>query len=62
MEEAKTETAKLEKIAQMMFDHKMDNLSKEEQALFAINPTDLPFVFVSLDRIKNQVSYPELHF
>ena len=39
-----------------MFDHKMDNLSRDEQALFAINPTDLPFVFISLDRIKNQVS------
>jgi len=46
----------LEKIAQMMFDRKMDNLSKDEQALFAINPTDLPFVFISLDKIKNQVS------
>ena len=57
MDEAKAEKAKLEKIAQMMFDHKMDNLSKEEQALFAINPTDLPFVFISLDKIKNQVSF-----
>ena len=53
---AKVEKQKLEKIAQMMFDRKMDNLSKEEQALFAISPSDLPFVFVTLDRIKNQVS------
>ena len=46
----------MEAIAQMMFDHKMDTLSRDEQRLFAINPTDLPYVFVSLDRIKNEVS------
>ena len=54
-QENKTEAKKLEQIAQMMFDHKMDNLSPTEQQLFAINPIDLPYVFISLDRIKNEV-------
>ena len=40
----------------MMFDHKMDNLTPSEQQLFALNPVDLPYVFITLDRIKNEVN------
>ena len=53
---AKIERAnKVNQIAKMMYDHKWDTLTAEEQKLFDLVPADLPSIFISLDRIRNEV-------
>lgn len=46
----------LEKIAKIMFEKKWDNLTKAEQEVLDVKPNELQHIFVTLDKLKNQVS------
>ena len=38
-----------------MHDLNKDSLTEEEQQNFDLAPSDLPFVFITLDKIRNEV-------
>ena len=44
------------KVAKVMFQKKWDNLSPAEQDVLNVTPSDLPFIFINLDKFKNEVS------
>ena len=46
----------LSRIAKMLHDRKWDNLSEQEQKVLEVKPAELPFIFITLDKIKNQVN------
>ena len=46
----------LSRIAKMLHDQNRGTLSWDEQQLMDVRPTDLPFIFITLDKIKNEVN------
>ena len=54
-ENAKRE--RLTNIAQMLFKRQWNNISTDEQKALGLHPEDLPFIFITLDQIKNKVSF-----
>ena len=47
---------RLTKIAQMLYKKQWHTISTDEQQALGLDPADLPFIFITLDQIKNKVS------
>ena len=56
-EEEEKRKRHLSRVAQMLHDRKWDTITPDEQKLMDVKSTDLPFIFITLDKIRNQVRF-----
>ena len=54
-DEEEQKRQRLTQIAQMLFKKQWHTISTDEQKALGLDPADLPFIFVTLDQIKNKV-------
>ena len=55
MDDEETKRERLTRLAQMLFAKQWNNITPDEQKILGLEPEDLPFIFITIDQIKNKV-------
>ena len=57
MDDEETKRERLTRLAQMLFAKQWHNITPDEQKVLGLEPEDLPFIFITIDQIKNKVCW-----
>ena len=55
MDDEQAKRERLTRLAQMLFAKQWHNITPDEQKVLGLEPEDLPFIFITIDQIKNKV-------